>query len=361
MKARKNLYIVDDIQENLQLLGSILKKGNFNISVARSGEQAIVGIKNKMPDLILLDVSMPGMDGFEVCEILKRDSLTAQIPVIFITARTQSEDVVRGFKVGGVDYVTKPFNSEELLSRVNTHLELKEARENLLELNATKDKFFRIIAHDLKSPFSSILGFTSLIVENIDDFSQDKIKEYLLMLNKMSQTTYELLKNLLEWARSQSGEITFLPEQVEVVEVINDNIVLLKESAQNKSIVLTSEIEDDIALFGDKNMIKTVIRNLISNAIKFTPENGKIVIKSNSTNEGTEFSVIDSGIGISQENISKLFRLDVHHTTVGTKDEKGTGLGLILCKEFVEKHNGKIWVESEVGIGTTFKFTIVNN
>lgn len=361
MEKKKNIYIVDDIQENLKVLGNILQNNNYNISFAQNGEQAIKGISKKLPDLILLDVSMPVMDGFETCKRLKENLSTKNIPVIFLTAKTETEDIVNGFKLGGVDYITKPFNSEELLIRVKTHLDLKEAREKLIELNATKDKFFRIIAHDLKSPFNSIIGLTDLIMKRTEDFSPDKIKEFMGLLHSTSTTTYKLLENLLTWARSQSGAIPYSPEKMSLKYVVLDNITLLNNSAKNKGISLIEQIDDTEMVFADRNMITTVVRNLLSNAIKFTPENG--IIKVNSIHSDNEMiiSVEDNGVGMSLKNQNKLFRIDMHHTTQGTNDEKGTGLGLILCKEFIDKHNGRIWVESEVGKGSTFKFSIPTN
>jgi len=365
MKEKRNVYIVDDIQENLQVIGNVLKNNGLNISIARNGIQALKGIKKKIPDLILLDISMPEMDGYEVCKALKRNGETANIPIIFLTARIQTEDIIQGFKVGGVDYITKPFNPDELLARVFTHLELKESKDiieeqnsNLKELNATKDKFFRIIGHDLKSVFNQLLGFSSLLYDSNADCSQEEVKEISLMLNKSAKNAFKLLENLLDWARSQSGALTFNPEEVNLSKIIEESISFLREIVNNKSINLNVEEKKEIVLKADKNMISTILRNLISNAIKFTNEGGEITVKSKLLNNEVEVSVIDTGVGISEEDISRLFRLDVHHVTLGTDNETGTGLGLILCKEFIEKHNGKIWVESDLGKGSKFSFIL---
>lgn len=361
MKSKKQIYIIDDVNENLQVLGNILKQNGYNISVARNGEQALIGIPKKQPDLVLLDISMPGMDGFEVCERLKSDSTISEIPIIFLTARTETEDIVKGFKTGGVDYITKPFNADELLVRVKTHLELKEAREELVNLNATKDKFFRIIAHDLKSPLASLFSFTELFQSNINSYSKEEIKEYLNVLNRNTELTSKLLENLLTWARSQSGKIQFEPENFSVKELVMENISLLKSVAQEKQLHLYSEDIEDLTIYADRNMITTVLRNLISNAIKFTPHNGKVSVRVETKETKLIMSVIDTGLGVKQEDINKLFKIDQHHTTLGTNKEKGTGLGLILCKEFVNRHNGEIWVESELEKGSAFKFTLPIN
>ncbi len=362
---KKNIYVVDDIQENIQVIGNILITNGLNISIARDGEQALTGIKKKLPDLVLLDVSMPGMDGFEVCRRLKADDETISIPVIFLTARTQTEDIVNGFKAGGVDYITKPFNTEELLSRVFTHLELKESRDTikeqnklLKELNSTKDKFFRIIAHDLKSAFNQLLGFSSLLFESSDKSVSDEVRELSFLLNKSAKNTFKLLENLLSWARFQSGHIKFKQEKLSLYGLVKDNLELLMESAENKHIDLINEVSEDYHIWADKNMINTVIRNLVTNAIKFTNENGKVLVKAYKKKDFTIISVIDTGIGISEQTLPKLFELEFQDSIPGTNDEKGTGLGLILCKEFIEKHGGIISVESEVGKGSTFSFSI---
>jgi two-component system sensor histidine kinase/response regulator len=364
-ELKKNIYVVDDIQENIQVIGNVLINNGLNISIARNGEQALKGIKRKLPDLVLLDVSMPGMDGFEVCKRLKDDDETAGIPIIFLTARTQTEDIVTGFKAGGVDYITKPFNTEELLSRVFTHLELKESRDTikeqnqlLKELNTTKDKFFRIIAHDLKSAFNQLLGFSSLLFESSDKSVSDEVRELSYLLNKSAKNTFKLLENLLSWARFQSGHIKFKPDKLSIFPLVADNLELLKERAENKHIELINEVSDDFYIWADRNMINTIIRNLVTNAIKFTPEKGKITLKAEKKANYIIISVIDTGIGISKETLPKLFRLEFQDSIPGTNDEKGTGLGLVICKEFIEKHKGSIRVESEVGKGSTFSFSI---
>lgn len=358
MGIKKSIYIIDDVHENLQVLGNILKNDGYNISVARNGKQALEGINIKLPDLILLDISMPEMDGYEVCKELKSQKETAEIPVIFLTARTHPVDIVKGFKVGGVDYITKPFNSEELLSRIKTHLELKKAREELLEINATKDKFFRIIGHDLKSPLSVLINFTSLLVEKMDTFSQEEMKKILVQLNEHSLATYKLLENLLSWSKSQSGNIDFKPEKIKINKLINETIHFFKNEAKNKSIHLENEINGNCIAFADKNMINSVLRNLFSNAIKFTFKGGKVTTKCREINGVVEIAVIDTGMGISPDAFDKLFKIETHYSTQGTANEKGSGLGLILCKEFIEKHEGKIWVESKKGEGSSFKFTL---
>lgn len=236
--------------------------------------------------------------------------------------------------------------------------EQKKYQQQLAELNASKDKFFRIIGHDLRNPFGSIMGLSKLIVEQFADFSEQNLREMLAEIYKSSETAYNLLDNLLAWSRSQSGNIEFEPTQISVENLVNNIINLLAGHARQKEIVLQINIEEGLLVFADENMLSTIIRNLASNAIKFTNKYGIVTVAASANSNGTIISVTDTGIGISKENIDKLFRIDEEYSTLGTNKEKGTGLGLILCKEFVDKHNGVLHVESKPGKGSTFSFSI---
>ena len=236
----------------------------------------------------------------------------------------------------------------------------REALKSLKISNETKDKFFSIISHDLRSPFNSLFGFTDMLMQNYDTFSD---KERLLIiesLNTSSKTTYLLLENLLSWSSSQTGRMEFLIQKIELKTLIDEIILLSKPAADIKQIELIDNVEADILVYADKNMLNTILRNLITNGIKFTESNGKVIISVvKSTKKGfVEISVTDTGIGIPEEKIDELFLIDKNISTLGTNNEKGTGLGLILCKEFVEKQGGEIWVESEVGKGSQFKLIL---
>ncbi len=235
---------------------------------------------------------------------------------------------------------------------------INENEKRLLELNATKDKFFSIIAHDLKNPFNAVIGFSDILIEQVLEKNFDGIEQYARIIQHSSQQAMDLLMNLMEWSRSQTGKMEYKPETVEMVALINDVTELLNDLARKKSITISKEIPQNISAFADKAMISTILRNLVSNAIKFTHPGGKIVLSAEQKPDEWVFSVSDNGVGIKKEAIEKLFRIDENNSTPGTQNEKGTGLGLILCKEFVEKHGGKIWAESEVGKGSKFCFTI---
>ena len=365
MNDKYEVLIVDDIPENLQVLSNILHEKGIDISFSTDGKQALEAVKFNKPDLILLDISMPVMDGFEVCENLQNNPETKEIPIIFLTARTQSEDVVKGFKIGAVDYVTKPFNSSELVSRVFTHLELKKSRDiiknqnqQLEELNAMKDRFFSIIAHDLKNPFNTLIGFSELLIENFYDYDEAKTLRYLKLIANSSRQGFALLENLLQWSRSQTGRIKIKRKKQALLPIVEEVFELYQTGADRKSINIIIDVPKDLSAVFDKDMIHTIVRNLVSNAIKFTHENGEVVVRAEQKDELVVFSIKDNGTGMSQEIKEKLFRIDVSHTSPGTNQEKGTGLGLILCKEFIEQNQGEIWVESEQDKGSVFYFTL---
>lgn len=246
--------------------------------------------------------------------------------------------------------VTRRKEDEEEISRKNEELE---------RLNATKDKFFSIIAHDLRSPFNSVLGLTDLLMEDLPDMDADQVKHMVEIIHKAVNNLYRLLQNLLQWAQVQNGTIPFDPKPLHLRKIVDEGIEIVRESALMKDIELTAHIPEHIRVVADSNMLLTIVRNLVSNAVKFTPKGGDVgvsatVIKDNQV----QISVKDTGIGMSQLMIQNLFRIDVKTNRVGTDREPSNGLGLLLCKEFVEKHGGRIWVESEVGMGTTFHFTV---
>jgi signal transduction histidine kinase/ligand-binding sensor domain-containing protein len=232
--------------------------------------------------------------------------------------------------------------------------ELKAQRDLLSEVNSVKDKLFSIIAHDLKNPFNTLKGFVDLIQTRYDDYTEQERKNMISIIDKSTDLVYNLLNNLLNWSRSQRGVIHFVPEIVNIVDLVNENIELFEKQAENKNIKIESRISaKDISLMIDKEMIHIVIRNILANAIKYTRVNGKIELNCTRENNNVIILVKDNGIGISMENKEKLFRNDIHFSTGGTNNETGTGIGLILCKELIEKHQGKIWIESELDQGTT--------
>lgn len=276
--------------------------------------------------------------------------------------QTQLEKTNQKFRERTIELFGKMIDlkkAKKTISLQNEELELQ--RKKLHELNASKDKFFSIIAHDLRNPIAGFLNLTEILSENFSTFSEKESQEFIDVMNQASKQLYNLLENLLQWSRSQTGSVPFEPKYIALKKIIENTIDLLMMNIENKKLKIYIKINDQCTVFADENMITTVLRNLISNAIKFSNPEGTITIRTEPKEKEIEVSVIDNGTGMKQEDKEKLFRIDVHHTTPGTSDEKGTGLGLILCKEFVERNGGKIWVESDLNKGAAFKFTLLKH
>jgi len=246
----------------------------------------------------------------------------------------------------------------KVIERKNMELELKEKNQELTEINLDKDRFVSILAHDLKSPFNSILGYLGLLSKNIRKYDIDKIENQINIINSTAQNTFNLLESILLWAHTQSGKINFEPLPLHIASVYNDVMQSLRLNADNKKIQVNYIVDEDIMVIADLNMLSTILRNLISNAIKFTNIGGQVHVVVLNRQSDVEITVSDNGIGIEPENIPKLFDYSLIYTSNGTSNEKGTGLGLVLCKEFVEKHGGEIWLQSQLGKGSEFKFTL---
>lgn len=248
--------------------------------------------------------------------------------------------------------------SRNIEERKKAEMALIEGEKKLRQLNADKDKFFSIIAHDLRSPFNFFLGYTQKMAEEMDSMTSGEIHETAAILNKSATNLYNLLDNLLNWTRMKQGLIPYRPQEVVLAEVCQDSISVLKQNAEAKKISINYLLDGDLILYADVEMLKTILRNLLSNAIKYTNEGGAINIRAEKAFSSVIVSVSDNGIGIPSAELGKLFEISDVQSTKGTLNEHGTGLGLLLCKEFIEKHNGRIWVESEVGKGSEFKFLI---
>lgn len=352
------ILIADDNKANLGLLYNYLILYDFTILLAQDGKKAFEIAKREIPDLILLDIIMPEMDGFEVCRELKSIESTKHIPVIFITALADNEDKLKGFEMGGVDYITKPLQHEEVLARVRAQLTLKKQQEQLRELNSHKDKLLSIIAHDLKTPFNALLGYSDYLEKDAHKIEAGEIKRIAKNMNLTAKSVYDLLENLLQWSRVQTGNIKVNNSEFTIYELFSTLQQFFASLAEKKEITLNVADVTGLIIETDKNILQTVLRNIIDNAIKYTSQGGTVSLKASEINNTIVFSVKDNGVGISEDNIDNLFSIEKKKSTTGTAQEQGTGLGLVLCKDFVDLLGGQIRVDSKLNEGTTFHISI---
>ncbi len=361
------VLIVDDVISNVLLLKVLLNNEKFNIVTASNGTQALEQVRKENPDLVLLDVMMPDISGFEVAQKMKADPEMTDIPIIFLTALNSTADIVKGFQVGGNDFISKPFNKEELIIRVTHQISLIAAKRIIVaqteELQKTitgRDKLYSVIAHDLRSPMGSIKMVLNMLILNLpSEVIGAEMHELLTMANQTTEDVFSLLDNLLKWTKSQIGKLNVVYQNIDLVEVIEGVNEIFSMVAGLKNIRLVMKLpQERVEVRADIDMIKTVIRNLISNAIKFSDEGKEVVVSLVEENDKAVISVKDSGCGIDEENQKKLLHTDTHFSTFGTKNEEGSGLGLLLCKDFVNKNGGELWFTSKKGEGSTFSFSV---
>ncbi|MFC2101679.1 response regulator [Bacteroidota bacterium] len=370
------VLVVDDNDSNIATLKGLLNYEGYTILTATNGAMAIELAESSLPDLILLDVKMPVMDGFEVCRRLKSSKETFQIPVIFLTVLSQTSDIVKGLEIGAADYVSKPFKPAELLARVRVHLQLKTAKDKLKKnnfvlaetnhqlslLNATKDKLLSIISHDLRAPMGTLKEILDFIMSNYNDLGHQKLHESLESIRDSIESSYTLVENLLFWARNQRGDILFEPEMHQINQIVDDSIKLMTASAAAKHIKLSSSFQTEEPAFFDTNMMSVVMRNLTNNAIKFTKDGGNVSINVDTYKDDPENSLLvevrDTGVGMQNEDARMIFNSGSSFSSSGAIFGRGSGLGLKLCREFVERNGGKIWAESTPGEGSVFRFTL---
>ena len=337
------ILIVDDVMSNVLLLKVLLTNEKFAIATASNGRQALEQVDKENPDLVLLDVMMPDMSGFEVAQHLKANPKTADIPIIFLTALNSTTDIVKGFQVGANDFISKPFNKTEELQRTI----------------AGRDKLYSVIAHDLRSPMGSIKMVLNMLILNLpSEKIGDEMYELLTMANQTTEDVFSLLDNLLKWTKSQIGKLNVVYQDIDVVEVVDGVIDIFNMVAGMKKITIREEKPEKLAVSADIDMLKTVVRNLISNAIKFSNENSEVLVKLEAKDGMAVVSVQDHGCGIDEEGQKKLLHTDTHFSTFGTNNEEGSGLGLLLCQDFVVKNGGKLWFTSKKGEGSIFSFSV---
>lgn len=359
------ILIVDDVVSNVLLLKILLTNEKFQVCTANCGNMCIEQAKAEKPDLILLDVMMPDISGFDTAVILKKDPETKEIPIIFLTALNNPSDLVHGFQVGASDFLTKPFNKEELVIRVMHQITVvaakriieKQNRELMATIN-NRDKMYSVIAHDLRSPMASIRMVLNLVVSAMSpDIIGPELFELLDKANRESEEVHDLLDNLLKWTKSQTGRLNVVLQDLDLNDIIPGVVDIFEMIAQTKKIKLSFQGTDSpLVVRADNDMLKTVVRNFMSNAIKFSPEESTIEIIMQPEGDFAKISVRDHGVGIAADRIDSIFHKG--ETTYGTGGEEGSGLGLQLCQDFARKNGGDVMVESVEGMGSTFSVLV---
>ena len=365
VKSDYKILIVDDVMSNVLLLKILLTNEKYQVCTANCGNMCIEQAKAEKPDLILLDVMMPDISGFDAAQILKKDPETAHIPIIFLTALNNPSDLVHGFQVGANDFLTKPFNKEELVVRVFHQIKLVAAtriiehqNEELRATISNRDKMYSVIAHDLRSPMASIRMVLNLVVNAMSpEIIGPELFELLDKANRESEEVHDLLDNLLKWTKSQTGRLTVVRQDLDLNDIIPGVVDIFEMIAQTKKIDLKYQgSSNPVVVYADNDMLKTVVRNFLSNAIKFSPENSSIEITLSEEGDFAKVSVRDHGVGIAPDRIDSIFKKG--ETTYGTGGEEGSGLGLQLCADFARKIDGDVMVESTLGEGSTFSVLV---
>jgi len=359
MNNKRLILIVDDSPNNQRIIGTILSNKNYLLAYALSGKEALDFIDKQIPDIILLDIMMPEMDGFEVKAKLNENPLQKEIPVIFITALEEPENKARGFELGARDYIVKSINKLEVIARVKSQLLIQDQKSELIQINLelqkanqTRDKIFSVISHDLRTSVGNMRNVFRFMLDGMVDPVEDR--DIIFDAEITARHTFNLLENLLYWAKTQQGSLKIHQEIVDLGDAINDVFDQEMGSAINKSIELSKDIETGLSLFVDRITLNIILRNLLINAIKFTPENGKVEVIAKESAGEISISIKDNGMGMSKSDIDRILQKTEAFSKKGTNQERGTGLGLVIVSEFLEMNKGRIEITSQIDIGSEF-------
>jgi len=358
---QSSILIVDDNPHNLEVLGKFLKDRNYEIEFATSGLAALEWLSNRHFDLILLDINMPGMDGFEVCKRIRSDKSMDFIPIIFLSAETKREKIIEGFEIGGQDYVTKPFDSRELLVRIRTHLALKESLENLeiekeraQSADRVKSAFLATMSHELRTPLNSIIGFSGILLKEKHGKLTGEQKKQLGIVQNSARHLLSLINDILDISKIEAGQLNINMQVFTLKDVINKAVETNRPFAEKKNLKIIVSVDKNIKkIKSDALRVEQILLNLLNNAIKYT-ESGSVSIISGIEDNYVKIQIIDTGTGIEKDKIKTLFKPFVQIDTGLTRKNEGTGLGLSICKKLTEMLKGKIEVVSEPLKGSTF-------
>lgn len=367
--SKFTVLAVDDIPTNTLLIKMTLEQSGLRVITAQNAEEAFQLIEQERPDLILLDVLMPGIDGFEMARQLKEHPEHKWVPIIFLTALDSTTDIVKGFQLGADDYVTKPFNKEELIVRVSHQIQLLEAKrtieqqkKELEEIIAGRDAMYSVIAHDLRMPMATMKMILNVLFLKIkeNEHTCNDLLESVQSANEICEELYILLDNLLKWTKSQLGRLKALPQFFYLGEFIKGGVEVAAAHASTKNIGIRFESvnNEETGVYADTDMIKTAVRNLINNAIKYSYRDSEITISIEREADRVICKVADTGCGICEKDQARLLNPATHFTTYGTENESGSGLGLLLTDTFLKLNNGLLFFHSKQGEGSTFGFSL---
>ena len=359
------ILVVDDMESNIRLLSNILVSIGHKVRTALNGELALMSIRSQAPDVVLLDIRMPKIDGYEVCRRIKADPATSDIPVIFISALNDTDDIVRAFEVGGVDYITKPFKLKEVLARVSTQITLSQQRKQIEEnrqheieyfetLNRMKDQFIKAATHDLKNPLALIAGYASLL-ETIKPGETEEMQTFIDGVKEGVDKMLHLVTDMLDLLQMESGFHLEL-DNVSLSQFVAGCVSNFQFRAQEKQIQLTlDQPETDLTIPIDPFRVGRVMDNLLSNAIKYTPPGQDITVRVDTNGDYAMIEVQDTGYGIPEDALPRIFDPFYRVDNRQHRAEEGTGLGLSIAAAIIDQHNGEIQVESQVDVGSTFR------
>lgn len=363
MSDEQRLLVVDDNPVNLQLLYQALTGAGYRVLVAEDGETAVSQAVEAGPDLVLMDVLLPGISGFEACRRLHAEAETASTPVIFLTALSRTSDKIEGFRAGGVDYLTKPLQFDEVLARVRVHLEigrlqreLESTNRELRDRDRRRERLLSIIAHDLKSPMATFVTATrdlTRLPRDGEDFD-----EVLRELADRAERMNQFLGTLLEWGRLQVDSAELIVTEFDLRELTDAVVAHVHDAARAKRLTLDNRVADGIRIGQSQPALQAVLLNLVSNAVKFTPDGGRIELEADSDQDRVRICVRDTGVGMAPDELESLLTAERRLRRRGTAGEQGTGLGLILSRDLVARMGGALAAESEAGTGTVFTLTV---
>ncbi len=347
------ILVVDDLPTNREIMSRILTRNDYTVVLAEDGLKALELLNEVVPDLVLLDINMPKMDGFAVCQRIKAQEATAHIPVIFISALSELGDKVRAFEAGAVDYIIKPFKVEEVLARVNSQMMLAHQRHQILQLNDLKDHLIRTVSHDLKNPIHIVMGYAALMMDSVE-LPHEQMLEMATQIYKSADKMYRLVTNLLDLTQIEEG-IHWEFQKIGLIGILEDVLQEHSLMAKQKNITLKLDFPDkNITLDAEPMRLHQVFSNLVSNAVKYTLEGGEVRCEVETYDDYLTIRVIDDGMGIPPEDVPNLFQKFYRVNTSEHKEQEGTGLGLSIAKAVIDDHRGEISVESTLGAGSVF-------